>query len=458
MLWTKVKAGAAALCAIALICGAGAAAMRGGERPTAAGPAPVPPAPAAHALDSLKPGHWFEVPDSHLEKVGFKWPAGVKYSVNSIGLKGIMTCWSGGAYDPKRDRLIVWGGGHYAYAGNEVYAFDAKRLKWERLSDPSLQTDVEGKCERDGVYPDGLPRSCHTYDYVEYVPSLDRFCSFGVGATFPLTVGVDPKKLPTWAFNFETREWEKKGLIPWRVHSSALDPVTGQVWVRARMRPYIAQWNPLEDAWTIRSKGLPGGDCWAVSTVDPVGRKMYTIGHEYFWGYDIAAEGLITQEDVKSTGPQDLVRTKVGPAVDYDPVLDRFVCWAGGTDVFTLNLEKLEWKKVAAAAGNKATPTPPCKNGTFGRWRYVPSMNAYIVVNSVDTNVLFYRLSRREEQPVPERFVTALKSRDAAVVAWVAGQVALWPKARAEPVLKDGLKAQSGAAAEAIRKELAGLK
>ena len=65
-----------------------------------------------------------------------------------------------------------------------------------------------------------------------------------------------------------------------------------------------------------------------------------------------------------------------------DPVLDRIVGWKGGTEVYALDLEKLEWEKVEAAK---------------------------------------------------------------------------WPKAKAEPVLKDGLKTQRGAAAEAIKKALAGL-
>jgi hypothetical protein len=185
---------------------------------------------------------------------------------------------------------------------------------------------------------------------------------------------------------------------------------------------------------------------------------MYTIGHERFWGYDVAAEGLITQEDIKSTGPQDLVTVKNGPAVDYDPVLDRFVCWNGGTDVFMLNLETFEWQKVPAAAGNKATPAAPCRNGTYGRWRYIPSMNAYIVVSGIDQNVFFYRASDRATAPIPKRFIAALKGKDAGVVAWVAGEVAKWPKAKAEPALKAGLEAQTGPAAEAIRKALAGLR
>ncbi len=465
MSWAKMKAAAAAFCALALVGGAGAAAMRSGagpDKPPSAGPAAVLAAPIGHALDAVKPGHWFEVPDSHLERVGFKWPAGVKYTNNSIGLPGVMNAWSGGAYDSKRDRLIVWGGGHAAYAGNELYAFDVKKLRWQRLTDPSLQTDPEGKLELTDMYADGLPRARHTYDYIEYVPGIDRFCSFGRGGTFPAyyrgASRTNPKKNWTWTFNFETKKWKKSG-VPWGVHSSALDPITGRVWVRSRHVPYIAEWNPAKKAWAVRSKRLSGNDCWAVSTIDPLGRKMYTIGHNYFWGYDIAAKGMVAQEDIKSTGTQEIVKLKMGPGVEYDPVLDKFVCWIRGTDVFALDLEKFEWKKIPAAAGNKTVPAAPYKNGTWGRWRYVPSMNAYILVSSVKKNVFFYRLSDRATAQIPKRFAETIKTgKDAKLVAWVAAQVAKWPKKKSEPVLKAGLAAQSGPAAEAIRKAIASLK
>ena len=104
------------------------------------------------------------------------------------------------------------------------------------------------------------------------------------------------------------------------------------------------------------------------------------------------------------------------------------------------------------------TPTDPVKNGTYGRFRYIPSKNAYVVVNGVKQNVFFYRLTKRADAPIPKHFLTALKGKDPAVVAWVAGEVARWPKAKAEPALKDGLKMQNGAAAEAIKQALEGLK
>ncbi len=74
-----------------------------------------------------------------------------------------ITAWSGAALDTNADRLLVWGGGHADYSGNEVYAFDLRTLRWTRLTEPSAVDRSRGH------YADGNPRSRHTYDYIEFV-------------------------------------------------------------------------------------------------------------------------------------------------------------------------------------------------------------------------------------------------------------------------------------------------
>ncbi len=106
--------------------------------PNAAAPlgAPAATRPGAEILDALKPGEWYEVPDSHAEAVAasakqFPWLTG------SSGFGGIIACWAGGAFDTQRDQLYIGpGGGHNGYNGNEVYAFSTKEMAWRRLNDP----------------------------------------------------------------------------------------------------------------------------------------------------------------------------------------------------------------------------------------------------------------------------------------------------------------------------------
>jgi hypothetical protein len=91
-------------------------------------------------IANLPVNSWYEVPNSRLDAVA---PPG--WSAN------VMVAWCGGAYDTKRDRLIIWGGGHNDYRGNEVYVFNLATLKWIRLSDPSDPYANCGQTNPDGT-------------------------------------------------------------------------------------------------------------------------------------------------------------------------------------------------------------------------------------------------------------------------------------------------------------------
>lgn len=78
---------------------------------------------SVEAFPELKRNTWCEIPNTHLLDASPKnLPVG----------RSIIAAWSGGAFDTKRDRLIVWGGGHGDYNGNEITGFDI-RLKAEML-------------------------------------------------------------------------------------------------------------------------------------------------------------------------------------------------------------------------------------------------------------------------------------------------------------------------------------
>src|ERR1043165_5863805 len=70
----------------------------------------------AGSLDSVPTGRWYQFPSSRMDAVQpSPLPAGY--------IQAVMVAWSSGVYDTDRERLVVWGGGHSDYAGNEVYAF-----------------------------------------------------------------------------------------------------------------------------------------------------------------------------------------------------------------------------------------------------------------------------------------------------------------------------------------------
>nr|MCH9696537.1 hypothetical protein [Gammaproteobacteria bacterium] len=84
----------------------------------------------------------------------------------------------------------------------------------------------------------------------------------------------------------------------------------------------------------------------------------------------------------------------------YNSADKTMVAWSGDPqkglqpeDIYVLDLDEFKWAKRVPAAGNAVIPTRAAQQGTYGRFRYVASKNALIVVNDVDQNVYFYKLS-----------------------------------------------------------------
>jgi hypothetical protein len=107
------------------------------------------------------------------------------------------------------------------------------------------------------------------------------------------------------------------------------------------------------------------------------------VGGEAVFSYDVR-NGRPVRTAWKTTGGDTVVRAS-NPGFDYDPVRGRLVAWAGGP-VFTLDPETRTW--TSTPAPNAPAPT---QNGIFGRWRYVPSLDAFVVVTAIDQNVHFYK-------------------------------------------------------------------
>lgn len=354
---------------------------------------------------SLKPGEWYEVSNSNMARLTPQPPPGGHTSTSDA----IMSAWSGGAYDTKRDRLIIFGGGHADYGGNELYAFEVKTLSWKRLTNPSPTTLFCGQLNKAFGQTDlrwnadGTPVSRHTYDGIQYIPSLDRLWVLGGS---PWCTGASDNQ--TWLFDFDRLKWEKKTAAPINVGTpvSAYDPVTGNIYTLNQTT--LIEYNPRDDSWKTRSNpSWQNGENTA--EIDPVRRRFIVIGGGASFYYDLNKEGILARKQLVTTGDTEIVYRNA-PGLVYDPINDVLVAWNGavktfnpktrmreapedGSSVYVLDLDTLVWKKIKARGAVK----PPAvvgnsPNGTFGRWQYIPSFNAFIGVNSIDSNVFFYKM------------------------------------------------------------------
>jgi hypothetical protein len=130
------------------------------------------------------------------------------------GCSAVIDDWNSGSFDQARNRLLLWGGGHQGYYGNEIYAIDLDTLTTTRLTDPSYdldgagsQGDVCGESHENGTQP----ASRHTYDGLLYVPPRPDVTTHPANPYGMLVVtgegdecgtGVGSNNASIWTFNF----------------------------------------------------------------------------------------------------------------------------------------------------------------------------------------------------------------------------------------------------------------
>ncbi len=339
-------------------------------------------AQSPHPLDTLSAGHWYEVPNSHLEDAApDPLPPG--------NIRNVIRAWSGAAYDTQRDRLLVWGGGHGDYGGNELYAFDVNTMTWSIIWGPTpgnLIPPPGSPCNE--TYPDGNPAARHTYDGLEYLPApVDAFISAGGS----LWCGSGSGSHATWMFDPTAGTWVRRADFFSSISvvvRSAYDPVTGHFFHAGSHS--LAEFDPINNTWTVRY--YHSGGWWASgpanAVIDPQRRKWVMVGNGRFMLFDLET-GDYSEPPLSG----DTAFLNERPGIVYDPVIESIVAWESGPDVYILDLDSMTWTRRPPAPANTVSPGLPEPRGTYGRFRYIPSRNAFILVNATDQNVFFYKLT-----------------------------------------------------------------
>jgi len=162
-------------------------------------------------------GSWRELPGTKLKDAWASWGQPESLPGGSLsGASAIINAWNSGALDTKRGMFVIpRTGGHADWAGNQVVGFDLSVLKWRLLRSPSanyprLIPSNPGSTYIN-PYSDGTPASVHTYDAVEYLPTVDRIWSAGGIYWSPGGESAPPK---TWWWNPTSTEWEAKTTRP----------------------------------------------------------------------------------------------------------------------------------------------------------------------------------------------------------------------------------------------------
>lgn len=322
--------------------------------------------------------------------------------IGMTGQASVTQTWNGGALATGypaggKGSLIVWGGGHRDYYGNELYAFDLSTQRWARLTNPYKNTVFP---VTDGVWPDGTPSVPHTYGFSGYHPSSNSFaCMYTQSSNSPANATV-----PVF-FDFDTMKWRRGPKNSsevqyggWAVYDSSRDAW----WAEGGdsggvLAKYTMNGDGSAGAWTNYSAKFNALDSRAAR--DPL--------HDILVITTFRQDDNMYGVDLKnpSGAPVRLVQGGSAPARDgaagweWSEWLQAFVYWRSGGGVYKVAPPSGDWRTgtwtwtALTGSANAMTPQDP-SGGIYNRFRLMRYSDAEIavVVNSVDGKVYAFRM------------------------------------------------------------------
>lgn len=334
---------------------------------------------------------WHQIPNTELSAVCPN-PSPVS---GTTGCSAVISAWSGAVADTRRNRLVIWGGGHSDYYGNEVYALNLKNSQMSRLNDATLV--IANACQEEiGTPP--APSSRHTYGGLVYLPDTDQMWSFG-GSLAPTGCASNGM----WMLDFESLRWSRKDPTNGKgfermndIPNADYDPVTKQIFFSNTYSGEFGAYNPAKNATVVlrggHSDGFPSG---TTSVVDPGRRLFVTLGHGFAGSYKLK-NGTPSDwsKETKGCGP---VQSAVYPGMAYDPSRKMIVIWVGGANVYLFDPDT----KSCTVAMFPKGPGPQQRNGTHGRFRYFPEIGTFALVNDWKEDAWILRLEGASFVPPP---------------------------------------------------------
>jgi hypothetical protein len=383
------------------------------------------PASVDAVIAAMPTNSWKSLPGTQMKDV-------CPTPYNGYACWSVIGAWSGGAYDEKRERMIVYGGGHADSWYNNVFAFDLASMKWLRLSEmpagagekpPPGWTDK--RTETCGYYTKGVPnipaellgpsgyvlhdkcfvepvlsqldfqqpRSPHSYGGVFVDRLKDRYCSLE-GQGFPSGQAI---ARVVNCFDPATGQWSRIADRPNGIGTygqTALDSF-GHVWSVPSSGGYVSEYDPVANAWT--TYGYANYESGGGTDIDRKRNQLYVLYPQSTGAYSVRRWDLTspsslranqTYTQVISTGDIPTTATGERPGFAYADAKDLFFLWGGGRDVYTFDSNTAVWKRHSPTGDD---PGVQQKWGNYGRFRYSPKHRVVVLVNDTSQNVFIYK-------------------------------------------------------------------
>ncbi len=383
---------------------------------------------SATIVDDLQPNTWLELPNTQLQPLNPCPGDNCNYSGPNQGFFGIMDAWSGGAFDTVQNRLLVWGGGHQSYYGNDMYGFDLDTLSWSQLMPPSPYEATLAH-EAAGQYPDGRPVSRHTYNSLVFIESQNAFMATGAYAKSPSGASGDAK---FWKLDFDNSnlQWSRAadGDSNGTILSgySAYNRVTDTVYYHREGGGRLYKYDPGTNTHTFLTQ--KSVQQYATAAIDTSRNRMLVLGggassQAMEWDLNPSTPVYTNLLNVSAfTGSAGNELASSGQfGLDYDAQNDQYVAWKGGRTVYFINPVTFAVTKSTLGGDD---PGAQSSNGTYGRFRYAPSVGGFVVVNATNQNVHVFKTSEAGFEPGPIVSFTvnddSVQTGDSVTLSWTA--------------------------------------
>lgn len=393
-------------------------------------------------LDAAPVSSWIQVNTGSWSSA---WPTGSE-AVQGAGdnTRAVVTAWSSFAWDAVNDSLLLWGGGHANYKGNEMYVWNAGTGAWMLGSLPS-RIDANNY-----VVDNAAPQSSHTYDNNLYLPKNNMFVTFGgaaynSGGNFTTNINGVEQRAGPWLWDPTKADSNKVGGTSGSGYNTST--LGGNMWTnRASRVTGSLSPNYLEDATAYRTEN--GKDVVYI-TSDSQGSGYanlyrYEFGDVRIGGMDLASTVGVTNTKRSSQGagtidsannlfvrtasfegaaaadlvvwdlnknnaaapqlnPESAITLKLADGsdfsistlygLDYDANNGKFYLWDGSklwvtqaTYSATGSLLTTWTIKMLGINGN-AAPNGNYVWGVMGKWHYIDQLGAFMALDeySVDT-------------------------------------------------------------------------
>lgn len=349
--------------------------------------------------------------------------------------------WNGGV---AREDFFVLGlsGGHRGSSQNTIYEFGpftSETPDWHWYGTDPTKYDMpshEGQPggtisnwsaeENKPYYSDGRPSAAHTYDHMAYIPDLGN----GVGnllfrpiASFVYsgTQGNTGSFTEVASFKFTSNNdvggtYEPRGTYPdfdGRRGPGGLvewDPVSEKVWIfstggRGNGTRPVHSFDPRTSSYVAHADDVAGSFSTDTDggSLDPDRQLMAVNTDSGLLLIDISAgrEG----DSVFVSNYSGGIAKAGNIGMEYDPVGRKFVGYRGGANVYTMEAPadfrnangslngSATWRWIQVPNGQGgATPSAAEGTGTYGRFRYIPSINAFAVINAINDAIFVYKV------------------------------------------------------------------